>query len=82
MGDSLPELSNKWILKLDEKGDKLLNAKKINKFCSMYDISNLFLSDYDYDDVFVPPLEGYKKVSLMPPLVGHKKLLIYQPCQQ
>ena len=73
MGDSLPELSNKWILKLDEKGDKLLNAKKINKFCSMYDISNLFLSHYDYDDFFLPPLEDDKEVSPMPALAGDEK---------
>ena len=68
-------------MKQDEKYDELSNAKK-NEFHSTYNVSDLFLSDYDYDDVFVPPLEAYKKVSLMPPLVGHKKLLIYQPCQQ
>ena len=68
-------------MKQDEKYDELSNAKK-NEFHSTYNVSDLFLSDYDSDDVFVPPLEGYKKVSLMPPLVFHKKLLIYQPCQQ
>ena len=41
-----------------------MNAKK--RFC--YNISDLFLSDYDYDDFFVPPLKTDKTVSPMPPL--------------
>ena len=42
------ELYNKWILKLDEKYDELSNAKK-KKFRSRYNISDLYLSGYDYD---------------------------------
>ena len=64
VNNTVSEWYNKWIFKLDEKYDKLLNAKK--RFC--YNISDLFLSDYDYDDFFVPPLETDKKVSPMPPL--------------
>ena len=54
MDNTVSELYNKWILKLDKKY-KLLNVKK-NEFRSIYNISDLFLHDYNYD-FLVPPLK-------------------------
>ena len=59
-------------MKLDEIFDKLSNAKK-NEFRSKYNISDLFLSDYDYDDFLVSPLEYNKKISCISTLEGYKK---------
>ena len=47
--------------------------KKEEKFRSTYGISNLFLSDYDYDDFFLPPIEDDKEVSPIPALVGYEE---------
>ena len=49
MDDTVSQLYSKWILLLDEKHDKLSNAKK-NEFRSIYNVSDLFFSDYDYYD--------------------------------
>ena len=57
-------------MKLDEKHDDLSNAKK-KDFCSRYNISDLFLSDYD--EFFEPPLEDDQKISLMQSLEGYKE---------
>ena len=59
-------------MKLDEKHDQLSNAKK-KDFCSRYNISDLFLSDCDYDEFFEPRLEDDQKISLMQSLEGYEE---------
>ena len=45
---------------LDNEYNKLPNAEK-NEFHSRYNISDIFLDDYDYSDWFVPPLKAEEK---------------------
>ena len=60
--------------------------QKRNEFFSRYDISGLFLDDYDYIGRFVSPLEDDEKVPPMPPLEGDEEevkiaFLLYQHCK-
>ena len=47
MDNTAYKLFNKQIGQLDNEYNKLSNAEK-NKFLSRYNISDLFLDDYDY----------------------------------
>ena len=52
MEKTVSESFNKWILKLDEKHEKISNQKS-NMLRSIDNIGNLFHSDYDYDQFFL-----------------------------
>ena len=69
VNDEGSELFNQHILKLDDEYNELTNAER-NELHSRYNISDLFLSVYNYDDYFVPPLEEDEKGPPMPPLEG------------
>ena len=75
VNDAASKLFNEQMVKLDDKYNESLNAEK-NQFCSGYNISDLFLSDYYYlffSDVFVPPRRGYEKVPPMPQLADDEE---------
>ena len=80
MKETVSELYDKWILELDEKYDELSNAKT-KEFCSRYKISDLFFSNYHYDEVFVQPPEDDKKALPMLPLKHDKKALPIPPLE-
>ena len=58
--------------KLDDEYNESSNTEK-REFCCRYNISDLFFDDYNYDDCFLPPLEGDENVPPMPPLVGDEQ---------
>ena len=72
MNNAAFKLFNQQMGKLDDEYNELSNAVK-NEFCSRYNISDLFLDVYDYDNWFVPSLKSDEKVPPMPPLEGDKK---------
>ena len=43
-------------------------SKQKNKFCSIQNISDLFLGDYHYKDLFVSP-KGDEKIPSMPLII-------------
>ena len=72
MSNAASELFNQKIMKLDYEYNELLNAEK---FHFWYNVSDLFLDDYNYADYVVPPLEGNEKASPMSPLKGDEEEL-------
>ena len=57
MNDTVSELYNEQLEKLDNEYNKLSVVEK-KGFHFKYNFKGLFLSDYDYNDFFAPPLEG------------------------
>ena len=72
MNNAAFKLFNQQMGKLDDEHNELSNAIQ-NEFCSRYNISDLFLDVYDYDNWFVPSLKSDEKVPPMPSLEGDKK---------
>ena len=72
MNNAAFKLFNQQMGKLDDEYNELSNAVK-NEFCSRYNINDLFLDVYDYDNWFVLSLKSDEKVRPMPPLEGDKK---------
>ena len=61
--DAASKLFKQQMYKLDDEYNELMNKEK--KCYSRCNISNLFLSDYNYDDEFVLPLIGDEKLPLI-----------------
>ena len=59
MEDTVSEIYNKGILKLDEKYYELSNARK-KDFHPKYNIGELLLSDHNHDNFFIPSLDDKK----------------------
>ena len=61
------ELFNEQMRKLDGEYKKLWKVQK-KEFHSRYNVDDLILEDFNFNDWLVPPLEGDEKVPLMPAL--------------
>ena len=67
MKDVGSELFNEQMRKLDGEYKKLWEVQK-KEFHSRYNVDDLILEDFNFNDWLVPPLEGDEKVPLMPAL--------------
>ena len=78
VNDAASKIFNQQMGQLDNEYSKLANAEKY-EFCFRYNISDLFLDDYNYDDWFISSLESDEKVPPMPPLEGHEEIYYSVP---